>query len=211
MDAMDIIRPSRRLNSAIVVFYMVILPGLILLALSSAHVNIREAGAAIICGGTSVGVYYISRRWFDSSSEMAVALGIGSMTFSVLFGVTMTGVTDGNPYDYVAPYLGAFSVWAVATIMWLEARWFAEKREADDRYSEELIESAGFGVALLYTAIYVLIDLYGRGDDSASKIFFGFLLMWFMFRFFFGFLYEAAEDVESQDGLDHPSIENESE
>jgi hypothetical protein len=181
---------------------MIVLPGLVLLALSSLHVSMREAGAALICGGTSVRIYYISRRWFGSSSEMAVAVRVVSMIFSVL--LTITGVTNGSPYDYVAPYLGAFSIWAVSTIMWLEARWFAEMREAGDKFSEELIESAGFGVARLYTAIYVLLDLYGQGDNPASRIFFGFLVMWFMFRFCFGRLYEAVDkDVESQNGLEN--------
>lgn len=155
---------------------------MLLVAYSIAHVSIREAAAALICGGATVGIYYIVRHWFNSTPELAVALSIGSMIFSVFFGVTMTGVTDGNPYDYVAPYLGAFSVWAITAVMWQEIRWFAQRHDLNERFPPAAAESAGFGVGLLYTTIYVLISVHGP-NGSPNSLFFGFLVMWLMSRF----------------------------
>lgn len=117
------------------------------------------------------------------SSHISVSLAISSIIVTIFLAYVVLGLTDENVFEYFMPYLGALSAWAVATIMWQEARWFIENRQITGGYSEALVESIGFGVALLYTALYVLIDLYGREPDSASALFLGLLVTWVGFRY----------------------------
>lgn len=182
-----------RSEKGFIALYMVILPGLLLLTYITAYIDAEEIITAIFCGSIAVVIYYITRHRLEASSHEAVALAISSITVSLFAAYVTLDLTEENVFEHFSPYLGALSAWAVPTIMWQEARWFAEHRQMNSKYSGAFIESIGFGVALLYTALYVLIDTYGREDDSAFAIFFGLLLVWVSARYF---LFQMGKEQE---------------
>lgn len=177
----------RIVSNGFLVLFLVVLPGLLLLSYSIAFVNINEAVAAVICGGVAVGTYYMLRRYSTASAELSVALSISTLLLTIV----LTVPTDGNPYDYVSPYLGAFSVWAITAVMWHEIRRFAARHDFVEDFPPAAVEATGFGVGLLYTAIYALVSVHGP-DGPPNELFFGFLVMWLIFRF----LGMMQEDVE---------------
>lgn len=172
-----------RMHIAIVCIYMVIIPGILLATLSLQAVNRAEVLTAILCGGVAVLIYYLS-LWKWETSQIAVGVGIWIMIWVLFTSNIYFNVTEMNVFLYYSPYIEALSAWAVPTIMWQETRLFLLKSKVDDYMSEYAIESIGFLVALIYTLLYVMLDLHARGPEAGLGLFPGLLMIWPPLRLF---------------------------